>query len=373
MAGKPGHEARAGADEPVIDWAPVRVVVDWGVRDEVFPGAVVEAGRSAGVLWRDAIGRFAYDGTAAPVTVDTVYDLASLTKVLATATVAMYLTDRGRLDLDRQVAAHVSEWSLPDRRAVTIRDLLTHASGLPGWMPLHQSCRGIESVVSAICRTPLAYTPRSQSLYSDLGFILLGHILEDVTGTRLDAASGQVWAAMGTEVVSGLSFRPPADWVARTAPARRDDERGVISPGDVDDTNAWALGGVAGHAGMFGVAAGVGAFARTLLWTRAGHGPAGFVDARTLTQFITRSDVPRSSRALGWDTMVPTSSCGGCLSPRSFGHTGFTGTSLWIDPDADLYVVLLSNRVHPRAAGPDGIQLIRRAVHDAVVRALRRA
>jgi CubicO group peptidase (beta-lactamase class C family) len=124
---------------------------------------------------------------------------------------------------------------------------------------------------------------------------------------------------------------------------------------------------------MFGVAAGVGAFARTLLWTRAGHGPAGFVDARTLTQFITRSDVPRSSRALGWDTMVPTSSCGGCLSPRSFGHTGFTGTSLWIDPDADLYVVLLSNRVHPRAAGPDGIQLIRRAVHDAVVRALRRA
>lgn len=355
----------------MIDWAPARVVVEWGVRDRVFPGAVVEAGRSAGALWRDAIGRFTYEDSAAPVTAETVYDLASLTKVLATATVAMCLTDRGQLDLDRPVADHVPEWSATDRCAVTIRDLLAHSSGLPGWAPLHQACRGIASFVSAICRTPLAYPPRSQSLYSDLGFILLGHVLENVTGARLDEISRQVWAPMGADVDSGLWFRPPVDRVARTAPTRLDDERGVIAPGDVDDTNAWALGGVAGHAGMFGVAAGVGAFARTMLSTRAGRGPSGFVGPGTLTQFTTRGDVPDSSRALGWDTMVPTSSCGHFLSPRSFGHTGFTGTSVWIDPDADLYVVLLSNRVHPRATGHDGIQLIRRAAHDAVVRALR--
>ena len=355
----------------MIDWAPVRVVLEWGVRDQVFPGAVVEAGRSDGALWRHSVGRLTYEDGAAPVTSDTVYDLASLTKVLATTTVAMRLADRGQLDLDRPVAAYVASWSAPDRRAVTVRDLLTHASGLPGWVPLHETCRGIEAFVAAICRTPLAYVPRSQSVYSDLGYILLGHILADVTGTPLDGSARQVWAAMGTDVVSGLGFRPLADWLERTAPTRREDARGVLVPGDVADTNPWALGGVAGHARMFGVAAGVGAFARTLLLTHDGRGAADFVAPRTLAQFTVRCDVPGSSRALGWDTMVPSSSCGTRLSPGAFGHTGFTGTSVWIDPEADLYVVLLSNRVHPRAAGPDGIQTIRRAVHDAVVAAIR--
>jgi CubicO group peptidase (beta-lactamase class C family) len=155
----------------------------------------------------------------------------------------------------------------------------------------------------------------------------------------------------------------------RTAPTRLEDERGPLVPGDVDDTNAWALGGVAGHAGMFGTAAGVGTFARAVLRTIGGARPGegGLAEPRTLEQFATKSTVPGSSRALGWDTMLPTSSCGTRMSAQAIGHTGFTGTSLWIDPEADVYVVLLTNRVHPRAERDDGIQGVRRALHDTVM------
>jgi CubicO group peptidase (beta-lactamase class C family) len=153
------------------------------------------------------------------------------------------------------------------------------------------------------------------------------------------------------------------------APARAEDERGRLAAGEVADTNAWAMGGVAGHAGMFGTAAGVGAFARAVLAgvRGVGGGPGAVAEPATVRRFVTRSSVPGSSRALAWDTMLPSSSCGTLMSGAAFGHTGFTGTSLWIDPRADVYAVLLSNRVHPQAEDAEGIRAVRRAFHDAVM------
>jgi CubicO group peptidase (beta-lactamase class C family) len=164
-----------------------------------------------------------------------------------------------------------------------------------------------------------------------------------------------------------LQFRPPGIWRPRIAPTRLSEWRSRILIGEVDDDNAWALGGAAGHAGLFGTAASVGAFARHTLQVLGGR--TGAFQPDTLRVFVTRRDVAGSSRALGWDTMLPTSSCGTRMSPHAFGHTGFTGTSLWIDPDRDVYVVLLTNRVHPDGSN-NAIQDVRRAVHDAVMTAM---
>jgi CubicO group peptidase (beta-lactamase class C family) len=165
--------------------------------------------------------------------------------------------------------------------------------------------------------------------------------------------------------LTDIQFHPPESWRVRTAPARDDDWRGRVLLGEVDDNNAWALGGAAGHAGLFGTAGAVGECARHVLQVLEGR--TGAFRKDTLLTFVTRrTDVPGSSRALGWDTMLPTSSCGTRLSPRAFGHTGFTGTSLWIDPERGVYVVLLTNRVHPTIAN-EAIKAVRRTLHDAVI------
>jgi CubicO group peptidase (beta-lactamase class C family) len=211
---------------------------------------------------------------------------------------------------------------------------------------------------------PLEYAPRAQSVYSDLGFMLLGFILDNdqPLAARFDALRAQ----MG--IVEDVQFNPPSLWLRRTAATEIDEWRGRLVVGEVHDENAHALGGVAGHAGLFGTAAAVGQHARHLLQIL--EGKIGAFRRDSLEMFITRrSDVPNSSRALGWDTMLPSSSCGGRMSPRAFGHTGFTGTSLWIDPDRGVYVVLLSNRVHPSRAN-DAIKQVRPAFHDAVMAAL---
>jgi CubicO group peptidase (beta-lactamase class C family) len=353
----------------MIDNAPARMLLRWARDERVFPGAVVEIGTSADVLGCEVVGSLSYADTSPMVSRDTVYDLASLTKVVATTTVAMRAVAQGHLDLERSVTHYLPEWHGRERAGVSVRDLLEHASGLPAWVPLHQDCRGREAFVDRICRTPLAYEPRSRSEYSDLGFILAGVLLERLTGVTLDTATSDVLGTSMPDAAPELRFRPPAAWLTRTAPTREADERGLISPGDVDDTNAWAMGGVAGHAGMFGTASGLGHFARAILRCLGGGRPcrASVIGPDIVRLFVEPSSVAGSSRALGWDTMRPTSSCGTGMSPAAIGHTGFTGTSLWIDPLADLYVVFLSNRVHPRAGSSDAIQHVRRALHDAVM------
>ena len=342
----------------------VRTVLTDAVAARAFPAATIEVGTSARPLWRHAVGTLAYEIASPPTGDDTIFDLASLTKVMATVPLVMRLIERGGIDPDDRVTRYLTSWRGADRDSVTIRDLLSHSSGLPAYERFYLTLHGRDAIEHAICTSPLEYAPRTRSVYSDLGFMLLGFILADVA--PLEAQFDTLRAQMQNP--EDLQFHPPGLWGARIAPTRFSEWRHRLLAGEVDDDNAWALGGAAGHAGLFGTAAAVGAFARHVMQVLGGR--VGAFQRETVRQFVARrEDVAGSSRALGWDTMLPTSSCGTRMSPRAFGHTGFTGTSLWIDPDQDVYVALLTNRVYPDASS-NAIQDVRRAVHDAVMQAI---
>ena len=342
------------------------------VEAHVFPGAAIEVGRADGARFSSAYGTLTYDPDSADVTAETIYDLASLTKVIATATLAMRAVDDGRLSLDDAVSKWLRDWRGDDRADVTIRDLLAHSSGLSAYFPFFRNLSGRAEFQHAICSFPLEYAPRSQAIYSDLGFMLLGFILEDAAGRigaggRFDPSatlSAQFHRVATFLTSEPLTFNLPRPLRELAAPTEIDPWRGRLIKGEVHDENTWALGGAAGHAGLFGTASAVGRFAQAALRTIAGE-PV-LARPETMRAFIARTDVPGSSRALAWDTMLPTSSCGTRLSSSSIGHTGFTGTSLWIDWERDIYVVLLSNRVHPTREN-NLLKSVRPAVHDAVV------
>ena len=312
-------------------------------------------------MWREAFGTLTYAEDAPAAREDTIFDLASLTKVIATATIAMRAVDDGRIALDERVAARLPHWRGADREHVTIADLLEHASGLTAYLPFFRDHHGRTEFERAICTLPLEYAPRTQSIYSDLGFMLLAFILEDAYGQPF----ANVWESLRGSELQGCLFNPPREFRDRCAPTELDLWRGRLLQGEVHDENCYSLGGAAGHAGLFGTAETVGIFARMILQVLAGSETIG-LRRTTLEQFTRKSTVPGSSRALAWDTMLPASSCGTRMSARAIGHTGFTGTSLWIDPERDLYVVMLTNRVHP-SRDNNQIQPIRRAVHDAIV------
>ncbi len=346
-------------------FAAVSELLGDAVARRVFPCATIEVGGRADVYWRHACGTLSYDEGAAPATIDTVFDLASLTKVLATTTLVMHAVDTGAVRLDDPLGHWLDAWRGQDRSAVTVVDLLEHASGLTAYLPFFRDYRGRGDFQHAISTLPLEYAPRSQSLYSDLGFILLAFIVADAgRGIDIDGQFDQLARRLD---LGDLRYRPPAAWRPRTAPTEVDSWRGRLLRGEVHDENGWALGGVAGHTGLFGTAPAVGRFARALLETL--DGVERLASPATLARFLQQSTVPGSSRALGWDTMLVTSSCGHRLSADAIGHTGFTGSSLWIDPRQDLYVVLLTNRVHPTRDN-EAILEVRPAVHDAVVKAL---
>jgi CubicO group peptidase (beta-lactamase class C family) len=356
----------------------VGAILGDAIAARAFPAAAIEVGRHDGARWNAAFGALTYDSDAPRATVDTIFDLASLTKVIATTTLAMRAVDRGMLGLEERVAAWLPDWQGTDRAAVTVADLLSHSSGLTAYLPLFRDYTGRVEFEAAICRLPLEYPPRVRSLYSDLGFMLLGFILEDAAAGRRGRHAGAAFdpgatlAAQFREVAATIGadpllFRPRRFLRPHIAPTEVDPWRGRLIVGEVHDENAWALGGAAAHAGLFGTAAAVGVFARAALRTIRGEDL--LARSETFRRFIRRVDVPGSSRALGWDTMLPTSSCGTLMSASSIGHTGFTGTSLWIDIERDLYVVLLTNRVHPSREN-DAIRRIRPAVHDAVIQAV---
>jgi CubicO group peptidase (beta-lactamase class C family) len=330
----------------------VEAVLNDAIVRRVFPGAVVEVGRAGAVLGTVARGALTYASDADAVAATTIYDLASLTKVLATTALIASEVTRGRMRINDRVRHWIPSWTGDERQPVTLQDLLEHCSGLPAHRPYWEQRRGPASFELAICEEPLAYLPRAQSIYSDPGFMLLGFAIEHAAGVPLNHLFDE-WRdrELGHDVE--VTFGAAAGWLDRTAPTE-DSAFGEERRGGVHDENCAALDGVAGHAGLFGTAAAVGACARW--WLASPQWP----------QFMQKSHTPGSSRALGWDTMLPTSSCGSTLSARAVGHTGFTGTSLWLDPEQDLYVVFLSNRVHPTRTG-EGIQEVRRALHDAVI------
>jgi CubicO group peptidase (beta-lactamase class C family) len=347
----------------MTDFGPARQLILNGAQT-AFPAAVIDVGRHDRVIWQEPFGVLSRELDAPPTQLDTIFDLASLTKVLATTTLAMAAVDARRLTVDDFVSHWLPKWRDHDRRNVTVADLLAHVSGLTAHLPFFRNHRGRAEFESAICSLPLKYPPRSQSTYSDLGFILLGFLLADASGATLDAQFNQL---VTDHKWGEINFRPDFATRSRIAPTEVDPWRGRLLVGEVDDENTWALGGVAGHAGLFGTASAVGRFAQTIL--RQARGNTSLAQPETFRRFITPTTAPKSSRALGWDTMLPTSSCGTRMSASAIGHTGFTGTSLWIDFERDLYVVLLTNRVYPSRTNEE-ILRVRPAFHDAIMTAL---
>jgi beta-glucosidase-like glycosyl hydrolase/CubicO group peptidase (beta-lactamase class C family) len=356
--------------EPAAVFGEVdRILADF-VERRAFPGGVVAVGRGDALVHLSAFGRQTYDPGSPAVTPETIYDVASLTKVVATTTMAMILVDEERLGLDAPVQSFLPRFEGRGKEAVTVRQLLSHSSGLDWWAPLYEEARGPEDYLQRVQAMELAYEPGTRSLYSDLGLILLGEVLERAAGEPLDAfARRRVLEPLG---MTDTLFRPGADLLPRIAPTERDEWRGRLLHGEVHDENAFALGGVAPHAGLFSTAGDLARFARMIV---AGgvFEHRRIVSRKTVEEFVRRAGVPDSTRALGWDTKSAEGSSAGTLfSPASFGHTGFTGTSLWIDPERELFVILLTNRVHPTREN-NLIREARPAVADAVVRALERS
>jgi len=350
-------------------------LLEAAVQDSTTPGAAIAVGRRGRLVRLRGYGTHDWSAASPQVTDSTLYDLASLTKVIGTTTAIMLLVDEGRLALDAPVADVLPEWSADWKRDVTIRDLLLHRGGLPPFRPYWIELSGREAYRAAIAALTPDYAPRSRTLYSDLGFITLGLVVEHVTGLALDEfLERRVFAPLR---MRDTRFLPPAGLAHRIAPTEVDTVfRRRLVHGEVHDENASALGGVAGHAGLFSSARDLARFATWLLEAaRAGRdlgeaprGPPGLPRPATVDAF-TRRGGPASSRALGWETPTPRSSSGRFFSETAFGHTGFTGTSVWVDPERDVFVVLLTNRVHPTRDNRRHIPL-RRAVHDGVAAAI---
>jgi CubicO group peptidase (beta-lactamase class C family) len=352
---------------------PARAILEAAVEQHAFPGAVLAVGHR-GVTSIVCAGRLTYDTTSPAVAFDTVYDLASLTKVVATTTAAMILNQRGPLHLDRPVAFYLPDFVEPYvtatdplwtvRGEVTVRHLLAHTSGLPAYERFFLRAREKSHVLEEALALPLENSPGRQTVYSDVGFILLGAVIEQVAGRTLDAfCAAEIFQALEMD---DTGFNPPERIRERIAPTEEDTEfRKRLIRGEVHDENSWVMGGVAGHAGLFGTATDMARFCTMMLagGTLAGRQVLELHRIQECTRAWPISEGP--ARGLGWDKPGETPSCGHSFSPAAYGHLGFTGTSIWIDPEKDLFVILLSNRIYPTRTN-ELIRKIRPAIHDAV-------
>ncbi len=345
-------------------------VLNQAVADHAFPGGVLAVGYKDELIVRE-FGRQTYDAKSPAVNVDTIYDAASLTKPVVTATLVAMQVEAGRIGLDLPVARYIPEWNdgpNPDwRKAVTIRNLLTHSSGLPAHKDYFLALHSKREFIAAICREPLEYAPGTKTVYSDLGFILLGEILERATGKTVDQlAHEQIFAPLD---MANTMFNPQKNFLSRISPTENDKTyRKQLVQGAVHDENAFAMGGVAGHAGLFSTASDLAVFCQMLL-NGGIYGHHRLMTRATISQFTAPQAVAGNARTLGWMTPTPNSSSGRYFSTHTFGHLGFTGTSIWIDPDRQLFVILLTNRVYPTREN-DKIAAVRPAVHDAVIESL---
>jgi len=342
------------------------------VTEGVFPGGVLVVGHKGRNVFEQAVGVYGEDDQR-PVSTGTMYDLASLTKVIGLTTATMLLVADGRLDIDRPVRDYIPEFTGPGKEKVRVTHLLTHTSGLPAWVPLHLETETREEALRQVLASPLEADPGTTYVYSDLGAITLTHVIERLAGERLDQfLARRVFGPLG---MKHTQFLPPEEWRSFIAPTERDPWRGRVLRGEVHDENASRLDGVSGHAGLFSTGRDLSIFARWLLDAYHDRLPPDApvrIPARLVRRFTSRQPRPAgSTRALGWDTPSKIgSSAGTMLSPSSFGHTGFTGTSIWIDPTEDVYIILLTNRVHPTRDNRALLRL-RGAIADSVMSAKR--
>ena len=351
---------------------PASDVIEKAIAEKAFPGATLAVGYRGKVSVR-AFGKLSYDAKAAAVNPSTIYDIASLTKVVVTTTLAEKLAEGDfavPLDLDAPVVRYLPEWaSGPNaewRRKVTVRHLLTHTSGLPAFKEYWRTSKGKQDTLGRIFAEPLEYEPGTKEIYSDLGIILMAEIIERLTGRTLDdLAKSYIFSPLG---MKDTMYRPPKKLWPTIAPTEIDNQlRHRLVQGEVHDENAFAIGGVSGHAGLFSTAPDLAAFCQMLL-NGGVYAHQRIVRRATIAQFTTPQQLSGGTRTLGWAVPTEGGSSGHYFSAHSYGHTGFTGTSIWIDPERQLFVVLLTNRVHPTRENIK-IQQVRPAVHDAVMQA----
>ena len=345
----------------------LRAEVDSGA----FPGAVLAVGRHGRLALLEPVGQYGV-GEKDPVQATTLYDLASLTKVVGLTTACMLLVDEGKLALDAPVQRYVSAFQGAGKERVTVRELLTHSSGLPAWRPLYRETATRAQALALVDTTPLDTPPGERFVYSDLGAMVLMQVVEAIANEPIDRfLASRVFGPLG---MSATRYLPPPSWWRVTAPTEQDTTfRHRLLRGEVHDANAARLDGISGHAGLFSNAGDLSRFAAMLL-NGGAWDSLQLIHSETVAEFIRRQDLPPgSSRALGWDTpdapRTASSSAGVRLSERAFGHTGFAGTSIWMDPERDLFIILLTNRVNE----PDGNTAIRRVrsrVADLIVEAL---
>ena len=329
---------------------------------------MIAVGQHDSVVLLAAVGHYGADDRR-PVTTETIYDLASLTKVIALTTECILLVDQGKLDLAAPVQRYLPEFRGPMKDQVTIRHLLTHSAGLAADLPLFDSTRTREAALRMVDTSPLLAPPGTRFVYSDLSAIVLMQVVERITGRPFDQVlADDVFGPLG---MTATRFVPPQSWHDRIAPTEVDTFfRHRLLIGEVHDESAARLGGVSGNAGLFSNAPDLARFAAWLLDARAGRPGPLRADSGLVHRFTTKQDIPPgSSRALGWDTPSELSSAGTKMGPNAFGHTGFTGTSIWFDPDRNVFIILLTNRVNPTRANLKILQ-VRRRVADLVNDAL---
>lgn len=354
----------------------VRGVLGRALADSAFPGAIAIVGDRQGELAEVVVGHLTWHEPAVPDR-HSIWDMASLTKVVATTTSIMRLVDQGKVDVDAPVQRYLPDWTGPGKSAITVRHLLTHSAGLPSFKPYDQITTNRDSIDKLMFGTPLDSAPGRAMIYSDIGGYLLGKIVERVSGQTLDQYA--VRAIFAPAHMNESMFNPPASLLPRIAPTEVDTLRGGLVRGKVHDERAYYLGGVSGHAGLFSSANDLSIFARMLL-NGGSRGDTSIVSSTTLAKFTSYSDSAFSNRGLGWQRPVfpgmrftapagPWASSR-AMSPRAFGHTGFTGTSILIDPGNDVYIIFFSNRVNPTRNNTK-IGGVRTRLTDAVMSVLK--
>jgi beta-N-acetylhexosaminidase len=345
-------------------------LLDRAVADGAFPGGQLAVGHN-NELWLHAFGRFACERSSADVTPSTIYDVASLTKSVVTTTLVASAAEHGDISPGKPVGFYLPEWNKgpqPAWRAqVDVSHLLTHTSGLPAHIPCYESLRSKKEIIARVLSQPLAYEPGTKCEYSDLGFMLLGEIIERTLGFSLDElARERIFEPLA---MNHSLFNPPRATRARIAPSGTDSptRKGTIR-GQVHDDNTWAMGGIAGHAGLFSNAGDLAIFAQMML-NGGIYAHRRILNRATVDEFTVPQASAQNTRTLGWAMRTEPSATGRHFSARSFGHSGFTGASLWCDPEKNLFVALLTNRTYPSRAN-EKIQQVRPALHDAVVESL---
>ncbi len=369
-----GAKLGAGPLDPGVPKARAAAVHDSlvavltrAVADGAFPGAYAAVGTVNGLVAEFGVGRLDADDATKP-NAETLWDLASLTKVIGTTSAMMQLVSQKKVELDAPVVRYLPEWKAAGADRITVRHLLTHSAGLPAWRPLYKEAISPEDATAKLFATAPDTVPGVRFLYSDLGFMLLGKLVERVSGEPL-AQFDTVHVFRPLRMMD-TRYLPKSSDRSRIAPTEIDPWRQRHIRGEVHDENAAIMGGVSGHAGLFSTGHDLARFARMYL----GYGMVDgvrIVDSATVATFTRLQDSTVSRRALGWETPTGGNSAGHKLSPVAFGHTGFTGTSIWMDPKQGFFVLLLTNRVNPTRQNLK-ITGVRVGVADAVAEAMRR-